>query len=59
MTSAIVLKLATKVAIALWVAKGITGLMGNNTEGLSSQALQQGGTSLLLATLIIPCPLLR
>ncbi|MBO9903930.1 type IV secretion system protein, partial [Xanthomonas phaseoli pv. dieffenbachiae] len=54
--SAIVLKLATKVAIALWVAKGITGLMGNNTEGLSSQALQQGGIGLLLTTLIITMP---
>ncbi|MBB3799248.1 hypothetical protein FHY17_003531 [Xanthomonas arboricola] len=47
------LKFSTKVAIALWVAKGITGLMGNNTEGLSSQALQQGGIGLLLTTLII------
>ncbi|PPT55453.1 Type IV secretion system protein virB6 [Xanthomonas arboricola] len=54
--SAIVLKLSTKVAIALWVAKGITGLMGNNTEGLSSQALQQGGIGLLLTTLIITMP---
>ncbi|MCS3810062.1 hypothetical protein [Xanthomonas sp. 4461] len=50
------LKLATKFAIALWVAKGITGLMGNSTEGLSSQALQQGGIGLLLTTLIITMP---
>ncbi len=50
------LKLSTKVAIALWVAKGITGLMGNNTEGLSSQALQLGGIGMLLTTLIITMP---
>jgi len=43
-------------AIALWVAKGITGLMGNNTEGLSSQALQLGGIGMLLTTLIITMP---
>ncbi|MCS3810060.1 type IV secretion system protein VirB6 [Xanthomonas arboricola] len=54
--SAIVLKLATKIAIALWVAKGITGLMGNNTEGLSSQALQQGGIGMLLTVVIITMP---
>ncbi|PPT87064.1 Type IV secretion system protein virB6, partial [Xanthomonas arboricola pv. arracaciae] len=41
--SAIVLKLSYKVAAALWAAKGINSLMGNDVEGLSSQAMQQGG----------------
>ncbi|MGN3937418.1 type IV secretion system protein [Xanthomonas citri pv. mangiferaeindicae] len=54
--SAIVLKLATKVAVALWVAKGINGLMGNDVEGLSSQAMQQGGIGMLLTVVIITMP---
>ncbi|MEA9579711.1 type IV secretion system protein [Xanthomonas nasturtii] len=54
--SAIVLKLSYKVAAALWVAKGINSLMGNDVEGLSSQAMQQGGIGLLLTTVIITMP---
>ncbi|SOU12731.1 type IV secretion system protein VirB6 [Xanthomonas arboricola pv. fragariae] len=54
--SAIVLKLSAKVAVALWVAKGINGLMGNDVEGLSSQALQQGGIGMLLTVVIITMP---
>jgi len=51
--SAMVLKLSTKVAIALWASKVI---MGTDTEGLSSQALQQGGIGMLLTVLIITMP---
>jgi type IV secretion system protein VirB6 len=51
--SAMVLKLSTKVAIALWASKVI---MGTDTEGLSSQALQQGGIGLLLTVLIVTMP---
>ncbi|WP_407369390.1 type IV secretion system protein [Xanthomonas campestris] len=54
--SAIVLKLSYKVAGALWVAKGLNSLMGNDVEGLSSQAMQQGGIGLLLTTVIITMP---
>ncbi|MDC8640827.1 type IV secretion system protein [Xanthomonas hortorum] len=54
--SAIVLKLSYKVAAALWAAKGINSLMGNDVEGLSSQAMQQGGIGLLLTTVIITMP---
>jgi type IV secretion system protein VirB6 len=51
--SAMVLKLSTKVAIALWASKVI---MGTDTEGLSSQARQQGGIGMLLTVLIITMP---
>ena len=54
--SAMVLKLSTKVAIALWASKSINGLLGTDTEGLSSQALQQGGIGLLLTVLIVTMP---
>ncbi|WP_369942267.1 type IV secretion system protein [Xanthomonas medicagonis] len=54
--SAMVLKLSTKVAIALWVSKSINGMLGTDTEGLSSQALQQGGIGMLLTVLIITMP---
>jgi type IV secretion system protein VirB6 len=54
--SAMVLKLSTKVAIALWVSKSINGMLGTDTEGLSSQALQQGGIGLLLTVLIVTMP---
>ncbi|MBB4709625.1 type IV secretion system protein VirB6 [Xanthomonas arboricola] len=55
--SAIVLKLSYKVAAALWAAKAINnGLMGSDVDGLSLQALQQGGIGLLLTTVIITMP---
>ncbi|MEB1609002.1 hypothetical protein VDQ74_03705 [Xanthomonas campestris pv. campestris] len=54
--SAILLKLSYKVAAALWVAKGLNSLMGNYVEGMSSQAMQQGGIGLLLTTVIITMP---
>lgn len=36
--------------------KGINGLMGNDVEGLSSQAMQQGGIGMLLTVVIITMP---
>ncbi|CTP92386.1 TrbL/VirB6 family protein [Xanthomonas graminis] len=54
--SAMVLKLSTKVAIAMWVSKSINGFLLTDTEGLSSQALQQGGIGLLLTVLIVTMP---
>ncbi|WP_192874310.1 hypothetical protein [Pseudomonas syringae] len=51
--SAMLLKLSYKLAAALWVAKGLNSLMDNYVEGLSSQAMQQGGIGLLLTTVII------
>ncbi|WP_204923290.1 hypothetical protein [Pseudomonas syringae] len=54
--SAIVLKLSYKVATAPWGAKGLYSPMGNYVEGLSLQAMQQGGIGLLLTTVIISMP---
>ncbi|WP_313138916.1 type IV secretion system protein [Stenotrophomonas sp.] len=51
--SAMVLKFTAKVAAAYWVVKLIPIDTG---EGLSSQALQQGGIGLLMTALIITAP---
>lgn len=51
--TAMVLKFTAKVAAAYWAAQIIT--LGNS-EGLSSQALQQGGIGLLMTVLIITVP---
>ncbi|WP_426683078.1 type IV secretion system protein [Xanthomonas translucens pv. undulosa] len=48
-----VLKFTAKAAAAYWAAKIITL---NNAEGLSSQALQQGGIGLIMTALIITVP---
>jgi len=47
-----VLKFMTKVAVAFWA----TTFILNNPEGLSSQALQQGGIGMLMTLLIITVP---
>ena len=54
--SAMVLKLSTKVAIAMWASKSINGFLLTDPEGLSSQALQQGGIGMLLTVLIVTMP---
>jgi type IV secretion system protein VirB6 len=54
--SSIVLKLTENVAMALWGASVINGLMGNQVEGFDSQAMQQGGIGLLMTVLIISVP---
>ncbi|KWV16540.1 type IV secretion system protein [Xanthomonas translucens pv. translucens] len=48
-----VLKFTAKAAAAYWAAKIITL---NNAEGLSSQALQQGGIGLIMTLVIVTVP---
>jgi type IV secretion system protein VirB6 len=50
------LDMSLRVAAALWGAKIVNAIVGNGPEGLSSQALQQGGIGLLLTALIISVP---
>lgn len=54
--SSLVLKLTLKVAGALWASNLINNITGKGAEGLSSQALQQGGLGLLMTVLIISVP---
>ncbi|RDZ29725.1 type VI secretion protein [Lysobacter silvisoli] len=54
--TAIALELASRVAVALWMAKAANGLLGTDTEGLTTQAMQQGGIGLLLTVLIVTVP---
>jgi len=54
--SSIVLQLTLRVSAALWTSNTINNLTGQGAEGLSSQALQQGGLGLLLTVLIISVP---
>ncbi|WP_363797297.1 type IV secretion system protein [Lysobacter firmicutimachus] len=51
------LKMVTKVALAFWGSALAGKLIGLNvTDGMSSQALQQGGLGLILSILIISAP---
>ena len=54
--TAIVMDLTARVATALWATQFINGLTGNNSEGLSNQAMEQGGVGLLMTVLIISVP---
>ena len=54
--SSLVLQLTLRVAGALWASNLINNLTSNGAEGLSSQALQQGGLGLLMTVLIISVP---
>lgn len=54
--SSLVLQLTLRVSAALWSANVVNTIMGNNAEGFSSQALQQGGLGLLLTVLIVTVP---
>ncbi|MCX7512380.1 type IV secretion system protein [Frateuria sp. STR12] len=54
--SSLVLQLTLRVAAAFWSANLINQLTGLSKEGLSSQALQQGGIGLLMTVLIISVP---
>ncbi|TCV97640.1 type IV secretion system protein VirB6 [Luteibacter rhizovicinus] len=57
MVSAMVLSLSLRVAGAMWGSKFVNDtIYGSDPEGLSSQALQQGGVGLLLTVLIISVP---
>lgn len=56
MTS-IALKMVTAVAEAFWATTLAGTLVGSNfTDGISSQAMQQGGMGLILTTLILTTP---
>ncbi len=56
MTS-IALKMVTAVAEAFWATTLAGALVGSNfTDGISSQAMQQGGMGLILTTLILTAP---
>jgi len=52
----IVMQLTLSVAGALWASNVINNLTGQGAEGLSNQALQQGGVGLLMTVLIISVP---
>lgn len=54
--ASMVLDLTISVNEAIWGAKIANKLLGTDTEGLSTLALQQGGIGLLLTTLIISVP---
>lgn len=54
--SAIALKLTSKIALAFWVSKALTGIRGLEAEGMSSLAIQQGGVGLMLTVLLISVP---
>lgn len=54
--SSLVLQLTLRVAAALWTSNAINNITGNGAEGLSNQALQQGGLGLLMTVLIISVP---
>lgn len=54
--SSMVLQLTLRVAAALWSANLINNLTGMGAEGLSSQALEQGGIGLLMTVLIVSVP---
>ena len=56
LVTSIVLKLSIKVALAFWGAKVINGILGADPEGITSQAMQQGGIGLLLTVTIISVP---
>jgi len=53
---AMVLGLTVKVSEAFWASKFFNAFLGNDTEGITSQAMQQGGIGLLLTVLIISVP---
>lgn len=53
----IALEMVARVALAFWGTALTGALLGSNfTEGMSSQAMQQGGMGLILSTLIISAP---
>lgn len=53
--SGLILDLMIRVSTAMWVAK-LLNIPGMSAEGISSQAMQQGGLGLVLTMLIISVP---
>jgi type IV secretion system protein VirB6 len=56
LVSAIVLKMTLSVAEAMWASSLINDLMQNNSAGLTTQAMEQGGVGLLMTVLIVSVP---
>lgn len=54
--STIVLNVTARAAAALWSSNFINSLIGSSSEGLSTQALEQGGIGLLMTMLVISVP---
>ena len=54
--SGVVLKVTINVAEGLWAASTISGLVGAQSEGITTQSMEQGGIGLLLTMLIISAP---
>ncbi|MBD8873461.1 type IV secretion system protein [Rhodanobacter sp. DHB23] len=54
--STIVLNVTARAAAALWGSNLINNMIGTNSEGLSTQSLEQGGIGLLMTMLIISVP---
>lgn len=53
--SNLILDLMVRVSATMWIAK-LTNISGASPEGISSQAMQQGGVGLILTMLIISVP---
>lgn len=51
-----VMELMAKIAVLLWVNKILGGIMGSATEGLTTQAMFQGGIGILMTLLIVTIP---
>jgi type IV secretion system protein VirB6 len=56
MVTSICLTMMTKIGAAVWSAKFVNSMMKIDSEGLSSQSMQQGGIGLLLTVLIVSVP---
>jgi type IV secretion system protein VirB6 len=54
--SGVVLKVTINVAEGLWAASTISGLVCAQSEGITTQSMEQGGIGLLLTMLIISAP---
>ena len=51
------LEMVTRVSAAFWASAAAGALMGSHfTDGMTSQAMQQGGMGLILTTLIVTTP---
>jgi type IV secretion system protein VirB6 len=54
--TSIILDLSARVAVAFWAAKGLNGILMIDPEGMTLQAMQQGGIGLLLTAAIVSVP---
>ena len=53
---AILLDLTVRVSAAYWLSKVTNAILGNSTQGLTNQAMEQGGIGLLMTVMIISVP---